>query len=55
MARKELQAVMSLLGSVRGAVAELKWYGKDYDAPTVSSTGEALEKAVEKFRKEAKL
>lgn len=55
MTKKELQATMTLLSAVRGAVAELKWYGKDYDAPTVSSTGEALEKAVEKFRKEAKL
>lgn len=55
MTKKELQATMTLLSAVRGAVAELKWYGKDYDAPTVPSTVEALEKTVKKFRKEAKL
>lgn len=55
MTKKELQATMTLLSAVRGTVAELKWYGKDYDTPTISSTGEALEKAVEKFRKETKL
>lgn len=55
MTKKELQATMTLLSAVRGAVAELKWYGKDYGAPTVSSAGEALEGAVEKFRKEAKI
>lgn len=55
MTKKELQATINLLAIVRGTVSELKWYGKDYDAPTILSIGEALEKAVEKFRKEAKL
>ena len=33
MTKKELQATLLLLAEVRGAIAALKWYGKDYDSP----------------------
>ena len=55
MTKKELQATMLLLAEVRGAIATLKWYGKDYDSPTIITRGEGLEKSVEKYRKEAKI
>ena len=55
MTKKELQATMNLLAAARGTIAELKWYGKDYDNSTILRAGESLEKAVDKFRKEAKI
>lgn len=55
MTKKELQATVAFLGAVRGAVAELKWYGKDYNNSIMASLGESLEKAVTKFKKEAKI
>ena len=55
MTKKELQATMLLLAEVRGAIATLKWYGKDYDSPTIRTLGEGLEKSVEKYRKESKI
>ena len=55
MTKKELQATMLLLAEVRGAIAELKWYGKDYDSTTIRTLSEGLEKSVEKYRKEAKI
>lgn len=55
MTKKELQATMSLLAEIRGAIAELKWYGKDYDSPTIRTLGEGLEKSVDKYRKETKI
>lgn len=55
MTKKELQATMLLLTEIRGAIVELKWYGKEYDSPTIRTLGEGLEKSVEKYRKEAKI
>lgn len=55
MTKKELQATMLLLAEVRGAIAELKWYGKDYDSPTIRTLGEGLEKSIDKYRKETKI
>lgn len=55
MTKKELQATMLLLTEVRGAIAALKWYGEDYDSPTMRTLGEGLEKSVDKYRKETKI
>lgn len=55
MTKKELQATMLLLAEVRGAIAELKWYGKDYNSPIIRTLSEGLEKSVDKYRKEAKI
>lgn len=55
MTKKELQATMLLLAEVRGAIAALKWYGKDYNSPTIRTLGEGLEKSIDKYRKETKI
>ena len=55
MTKKELQATMLLLAEVRGVIATLKWYGKEYDSPTIMTFGEGLEKSVDKYRKETKI
>lgn len=51
MTKKELQATMLLLAEVRGAIATLKWYGKDYDSPTIRTLGEGLEKSIDKYER----
>ena len=55
MTKKELQATMLLLAEVRGAIATLKWYEKEYDSPTIRTLSEGLVKSVDKYRKEAKI
>lgn len=55
MTKKELQAVMVLLSSVRSASAEVKSYCRDFDSSTLMSVASDLDEAVKNFRKEAKL
>ena len=55
MTKKELQAVVVLLSSVRSASAEVKSYCRDFDSSTLKGVAEDLDEAVKNFRKEAKL
>ncbi len=55
MTKKELQATMTFLSTVKSAITELNWYGEDYDSPTMKALGGILEEATNRFRKEAKI
>lgn len=55
MTKKEIQATVLFIAEVRGAVAALKGYGKDYESPTIKLLGDSLEKSVDNYIKEAKI
>lgn len=55
MTKKELQALMPLIGAIRSASFEIKSYCSDYDSDTLLSTANSLDNALKEFRKEAKI
>lgn len=55
MTKKELQALMPLLGAINSAASEIDYYSVDYDVKDLGSVADRLREAVAKFRKEAKL
>lgn len=55
MTRKELQALMPLLGAINNAISDMNYYSIDYDCEGLGSTADSLQEAVRKFRKEAKI
>jgi hypothetical protein len=55
MTKKELQALMPLLGAVRSAASEIDYYSVDYDCKDLGHIADRLREALDKFRKEAKV
>lgn len=55
MTKKELQAVMILLGAVRGAASEVDSYCSDYDSSELKPVAKDLREAASEFRKTVKI
>ena len=55
MTKKELQALMPLIGAINSAASEIDYYSIDYDCKSLGSTADKLREALAKFRKEAKV
>lgn len=55
MTKKELQALMPLIGAINSAVSDMNYYSIDYDCKGLGSTADNLQKALHKFREEAKI
>ena len=55
MTKKELQALMPLIGAINSAILDINYYSIDYDCEGLGSTADNLQKALRKFRKETKL
>lgn len=55
MTKKELQAIMPLIGAINSAISDMNYYSVDYDCEGLGSTADRLQEALKRFRKEAKL
>lgn len=55
MTKKELQALMPLIGAINSAVSDINYYSIDYDCKDLGSTADNLQEALYKFRKDAKI
>lgn len=55
MTKKELMAIMPLLGVIRSVASEIDYYSVDYDVKDLGHLASKLRKAVATFRKEAKI
>ena len=55
MTKKELQALMPLIGAINSAASEIDYYSIDYDCKSLGSIADKLREALVKFRKEAKI
>lgn len=55
MTKKELQALMPLIGAINSAISDINYYSVDYDCEGLGSTADNLQEALHRFRKEAKL
>ena len=55
MTKKEIQATMLLISSVRCTISEIESYCRDFDSTILKSTASELKEALAKFRKEAKI
>lgn len=55
MTKKEIIAVHVLLSAARAATSDIESYCRDFDSSTLKSVAEDLRKAVQEFRKTAKI
>lgn len=55
MTKKELLAVMPLLGVISSVASEIDYYSVDYDVKDLGHLADKLREAVAAFRKEAKI
>lgn len=55
MTKKELQALMPLIGAINSAASEIDYYSIDYDCKSLDSIADKLRGTLAKFRKEAKI
>lgn len=55
MTKKKLLALTPLIDAVNSAISDMNYYSVDYDCEGLGSSADRLQKALHKFRKEAKL
>lgn len=55
MTKKELTAIITLLGVIRSVASEIDYYSVDYDVKDLGHLADKLREAVATFRKEAKI
>jgi hypothetical protein len=55
MTKKELQAIMPLLATIRSVASEIDYYSVDYDVKDLGHLADKLREAAATFRKEAKI
>lgn len=55
MTKKELQAIRSLLSTIRSEVLAIDYYSADYDCTGLKHISDRLREAMATFRKEVKI
>lgn len=51
MTAKDAERVAILVGAARSAVANLRWYAKDFDSVEIKNIADDLDEAVKEFNK----